>query len=90
MTAKIPLSDNLFLHFPTDEICTTADCTQSGKCCVFVPFLYCLHLKALIFHRGGQNGKKEIETAAGAGGFQTYLEENGLFKCEYVASKSKQ
>lgn len=33
---------------------------------------------------------KNIETAAGAGGFQTYLEENGLFKCEYVASKSKQ
>lgn len=26
------------LHFPLDEICTTADCTQSGRYCVSSPY----------------------------------------------------
>lgn len=54
MTAKIPLSNDFVLQFPVDEICTTADCTKSGKHRVFVcAFSLLSHSKGFNFVDGG-------------------------------------
>lgn len=76
------------LHFPVDEICTTADCTQSGKHCVFVcAFSLLSHSKGFDFSQ--RRAEWENWDCCRSQGISDILRENGLFNCDYIASKSK-